>query len=353
MSWDEISGHQPQIDLLRGSIRRHRLSHTYLFVGPDGIGKRTFALKVAQCLLCKTHSENEFLACGQCAGCKQVLARTHPDLFVVGCPEGKREIPLETFLGPPDKRGKSGLCYDLSHTPMAGGRKIAIIADAEKLNDESANALLKTLEEPPAHSLMILVASNLDSILPTIRSRCQMIRFRPLAIETVATLLLENGSTSDRNAADEAAASSDGSLSQAVMLLDPDLRARRDRLFELLATGPFNSIAVTRYVMDSVEATGSEAPLQREQAIWFFRFSIEFFKSVMHELIHAEAGLIPQATKFRQRIKHATADHLSGLANIIERVINGASHIEQNVAVNLVVESLYDEVGRMLRILPT
>jgi len=352
MSWDDISGHQPQIDLLRGSIRRHRLSHTYLFVGSDGIGKRTFALQIAQCLLCKTHAENDLEACGRCPGCKQVLAGTHPDLFVVGCPEGKREIPIDTFLGPADKRGKSGLCYDLSHTPMAGGRKIAIIADAEKLNDESANALLKTLEEPPPHSLIILIASNTDNILPTIRSRCQIVRFSPLPTAMVEELLLKNGSTTDRQAAIEAAASSEGSLTQAVMLLDPELRARRDRLFELLAAGPFNSIAVTKYVMEGVEAVGTEAPLQREQAMWFFRFSVDFFKTAMHEMIQPESGLIPQATKFRARFRSPSVDHLSGLANVIERVINGSRHIEQNVAVNLVVESLYDEVGRLLRSLP-
>lgn len=352
MSWDEISGHQPQIDLLRGSIRRHRLSHTYLLVGIEGIGKRKFALQIAQCLLCKTHPENDLEACGRCPGCKQVLAATHPDLFVVGCPEGKREIPIDTFLGPADKRGKSGLCYDLSHTPMAGGRKIAIIADAEKLNDESANALLKTLEEPPPHSLIILISSNTDSILPTIRSRCQIVRFSPLSTQLVTDLLLQHGSTTDPQAAAQAAASSDGSLSQAVMLLDPDLRARRDRLFDLLAAGPFNSIAVTKYVLEGVEAAGTEVPLQREQALWFFRFSIDFFKMAMRELMQAEPGLIPQATKFRQRFRNANADHLGSLANVIERIINGAIHIEQNVSVNLVVESLFDEVGRMLRALP-
>lgn len=352
MSWDEISGHQPQIDLLRGSIRRHRLSHTYLFVGTDGVGKRTFALQTAQCLLCNTHSENEFQACGHCPGCKQVLAGTHPDLFVVGCPEGKREIPIDTFLGPAERRGKSGLCYDLSHTPMAGGRKIAIIADAEKLNDESANALLKTLEEPPPHSLLILIATNTDSILPTIRSRCQIVRFSALSTQLVKDLLLKNGSTNDPLAAEQAAASSDGSLSQAVMLLDAELRGKRDRLFELLAAAPFNSVSVTKYVMEGVESAGTEAPLQREQALWFFRFTIDFFRTVMREMIQSESGLIPQATKFRRRIPLVTTDHLTSLASVIERVINGASHIEQNVAVNLVVESLYDEVGRMLRLMP-
>ncbi len=352
MSWNEIVGHQTQQDLLRGTIVRQRLAHTYLFVGIEGIGKHTFALKVAQCLLCQRHTAEEFEACGTCPGCKQVLAGTHPDLFVVGCPEGKREIPIDTFLGPADKRGKSGLCYDLSHTPMAGGRKVAIIGDAERLNDESANALLKTLEEPPPHSLIILIATHIDSILPTIRSRCQVIRFSPLTTANVVELLLKTGLTTDAEAATVAATASEGSLKQAAVLLDDELRAQRNRLFDLLAAPTFNSLAVTGFVMDGVEAAGSEAPAQREQAGWYFRFCVEFFKTAVSEIITQRAGSIPQITTFAQRFRRPTPDHLNGLANVVERVIAAATHVDQNVAVPLAVESLFDEVGRMLRALP-
>lgn len=352
MSWNDIVGHQTQRDLLHGTIVRQRLAHTYLFVGTEGIGKHTFALQVAQCLLCQTHSEDEFEACGTCPGCKQVLAGTHPDLFVVGCPEGKREIPIDTFLGPAERRGKAGLCYDLSHTPMAGGRKIAIIGDAERLNDESSNALLKTLEEPPPHSLIILVATHSDSILPTIRSRCQILRFSPLTTANVVELLLKTGLTSDPDAAAIAAAGSEGSLKQAAVLLDDGLRAQRNKLFDLLAAPNFNSLALTGFVMDGVEAAGSEAPAQREQAGWYFRFCVEFFKNAVEEMITRRAGNIPQITQFSQRYRTPTPDHLNGLANVVERVITAATHLEQNVTVTLAVETLFDEVGRMLRALP-
>ncbi len=352
MSWDEIVGHQTQRDLLRGTIARQRLAHTYLFVGMEGIGKQTFARKVAQCLMCERCTTAEFDACGLCSGCKQVLAGTHPDLFVVGCPEGKREIPIDTFLGPADKRGKSGLCYDLSHTPMAGGRKIALICDAERLNEESANALLKTLEEPPPHSLIILIATHIDSILPTIRSRCQILRFNPLAAADVAELLLKTGLTTDPAAAQVAAASSEGSLKQAAMLLNGELRAQRNKLFDLLAAPAFNSLAVTGFVMDGVEAAGTEAPLQREQANWYFRFCVEFFKTAVTELITQQPGNIPQVTQYRLRFGHPTADQLTGLSNVVERIIAAAVHLDQNVAVALTVEALFDEVGRMLRAVP-
>ena len=352
MSWDQIVGHQTQQDLLRGTIVRQRLAHTYLFVGMEGIGKQTFAFKVAQCLLCQRHTEDEFEACGTCPGCKQVLAGTHPDLFVVGCPEGKREIPIDTFLGPADKRGKSGLCYDLSHTPMAGRRKIALICDAERLNEESSNALLKTLEEHPPHSLIILIATHIDSILPTIRSRCQVIRFSPLSPASIVELLLKKDLTTDPAAAAIAAAACEGSLTQATQLLDIELQAQRNRLFDLLAAPAFNSLAVTGFVMDGVEKVGTEAPLQREQAAWYFRFCVEFFNTVVTELITQRPGNIPQITQFRQRIRQPTADHLTGLANIVERIVGASQHIDQNVAVSLAVETLFDELGRMLQALP-
>lgn len=349
MSWDGFVGHQTQRDLLRGTLTRGRLAHTYLFVGPEGIGKRTFALKFAQCLLCQRHSELDFDACETCPGCKQVLARTHPDLYVVGCPEGKREIPIDTFLGPPERRGKEGLCHDLSHTPMAGGRKIALICDAEKLNEESANALLKTLEEPPPHSLIILIANQLDSILPTIRSRCQVLRFNPLSTAEVTDLLLQNGTTTDPEAAASAAAGSEGSLTQAAVLLDETLRSQRDQLFDLLSSAKFNCLAVAGFVMEGVEGAGSEAPVQREQAGWYFRFCVEFFRSAMSEMATQRPGRIPQVTRFVQHYHPATVDHLSSLTQIIKRIVTASTHLDQNVTVPLTVEALFDDIGKMLR----
>ncbi|MFT3772273.1 MAG: hypothetical protein QM820_43285 [Minicystis sp.] len=85
------------------------------------------------------------------------------------------------MVGAPDRRGREGLCHDLSLRPMSANRKVAIIDDADRMNEESANALLKTLEEPPAGSILFLITPSIEPILPTIRSRCQPIRFGPLA----------------------------------------------------------------------------------------------------------------------------------------------------------------------------
>lgn len=351
MGWERYIGHGEQIARFRGIVSRGRLGHTWLFLGPPGVGKRTFAQQLAQCLFCDRIPEDALDACGQCGGCKQVAAGTHPDFFQVGCPEGKRELPIEVFLGPPERRGKAGLCYDLSHTPMGGRRKIAIIDDADLLNDASGNALLKTLEEPPAHSLLILIGSNLDGILPTIRSRCQMLRFRPLATQEVTKLLLREGLADDPRTAAEAAALSDGSLTTASQMLLPELRAQREQLFAGLAAANFNSVGLAHDVLEAVTAAGETAE-QRRHARWMVHFCVEFYRSSLWLAAGGpeapNTAAIPAAAQIATRLP-VTNSRLDQLAALLDRAMLAEDHIEQNITVPLCVESLFDDLGQLQR----
>ncbi|MEZ6048977.1 MAG: hypothetical protein R3C11_26055 [Planctomycetaceae bacterium] len=139
--------------------------------------------------------------------------RSTPDLFLLGLPEGKSEIPIELFIGPRENRG-TGLCHDISLRPMSACRKIAIINDAHLLNEASGNALLKTLEEPPEKSILILIAEQEQRILQTIRSRCQLVRFDPLPESDVVELMLAAGLVEDREKAVEIARYSEGAWKQ-------------------------------------------------------------------------------------------------------------------------------------------
>ena len=166
MIWEKIRGHTHQVDMFRRAAGRGRLSHAYLFVGPEGIGKRMFARALAQCLFCDRFDDTQLEACGECPACRQMLAGTHPDFLTVCVPDGKSELPIDLLAGPIDRRGREGLCYDLSLRPMSANRKVAVIDDTDRMNDESANSLLKTLEEPPIDSTLILISTNPDSLLP-------------------------------------------------------------------------------------------------------------------------------------------------------------------------------------------
>jgi len=353
MSWNQLRGHADQREMLRRSLSRGRLAHTWLFTGPAGIGKKKFAHLFAQSLLCDHFDEAALDCCGKCGPCRQLQAGSHPDFYLVECPEGKRELPIDLFLGSPDKRGREGLCHDLAQTPMAGRRKIAIIDDADLLNEAGANALLKTLEEPPEHSLIILIASNRDAILPTILSRCQILRFQPLSSSDVAGILLEEGISDDRLAAEQAADLSEGSLTLARALLDPALCGERNSIFEAFTTGQFNSVALARKLLDGIEEAGTETALQRERAAWQVRFLIEFFRELLLSLPEeSPTSRFPQITKLLERFDRGIVSTQIVVEELLERTIRTTEEFDQNVSLALCMETLCDDLGKLLRRIP-
>jgi len=172
-----IRGHHRVRDLLRAAVANDRLPHALLFAGADGVGKRNVALALTAWLLCDEDGDD---ACGKCASCRQVAAGSHPDFQLITVATGKKEIGVERSR---DVKRFTQL------RPMRGALKVAIVDDAHMLTAAAQNALLKTLEEPPEHSLLILVANNPDALLPTVRSRCQRVQFSPLPNDAVEDIL--------------------------------------------------------------------------------------------------------------------------------------------------------------------
>jgi DNA polymerase-3 subunit delta' len=216
-----VRGHERVRDTLRAAIAHNRLPHALLFAGPDGVGKRSLALALAARLQCAAGGDD---ACGSCTPCRQVAAGSHPDLQRVGVAPGKKEIGVE--------RAREVKRFTQLQ-PVAGKVKIAIIDDAHMLTVAAQNALLKTLEEPPDRSVLILVANNPDALLPTVRSRCQRLQFSPLPTDTVASILTEQGV--DPPAARELAALADGSPGRALALSSSLTGEHRGQLLQALA----------------------------------------------------------------------------------------------------------------------
>ena len=261
--WQGIEGHDRVVEQFRSALAQGRLASSFLFVGPAGVGKRTFALKLAQSMLCSNCDEAALAPCGACPSCTQALAGTHPDLAVVAKPEGKAFIPIDLLVGDIEHRRREGLCHDISLKPSLGRRKVAIIDDADYLNAEGANALLKTLEEPPPRSVLILIGVTPARQLPTIRSRCQLVRFHPLSPETVAGLLVSKSLVTDPDRARMLAEHSGGSVQGALALAVPELWNFRNVLYEQLAESPLDGPRLARAVaafVDEAGATGLGPP---------------------------------------------------------------------------------------------
>lgn len=232
MSFAEIQGQNRAIQTLKFAFKAHRLHHAYLFEGPDGIGKSLTAQAFTQLLLCESPVESE--ACGTCKSCKRVQEHQHPNLRIVKRQISKEKGTLEQFIKVDQIRE---LKEALAIKAYEGSRRVIQIFEPELMNVSTANALLKTLEEPGPDTHFILISSEAHRLLPTIISRCQPIQFQPLAPALVHQLLLSQGKTADEQPLTEEQAEliaqlSDGSIGYGLKLAQSPTLALRKELIE-------------------------------------------------------------------------------------------------------------------------
>lgn len=349
MSWQEVYGHDEIVRRFRLSVGRGRLASTFLFIGPPGVGKRTFALKLAQALLCETNSDDKLDPCGHCEACVQVQAASHPDLILVRKPADRAFIPVETFIGDREHRMQVGLCHDISLKPYRGGRKVAIIDDADAMNVEGANCLLKTLEEPPPRSLLILIGTSEQKQLPTIRSRSQIIRFAPLPDQVVARLLLERQLVENEEEASRLAELADGSLERALIWTDPELRGFRDQLLGVLADPGADMVGFARETANFVKAAGKEAPPRRERLRNIIGFALDFYGQLLRIL----SGTAPAGDRSLARSVDSAAHVWSAgpdaAAACLERCLDALRSVDANANQATLIECWLDDLASLAR----
>lgn len=349
-SWSRLRGHRSQVELFEQVLAAGRLGHAYLLVGPEGIGKRRFARCLAASLLCPETDPAVLESCGRCHSCKQIAAGSHPDLLEVGLPEGKNVVPISVLVGDRESRGRAGLCYDLSLSPMESTRRIAILDDADHLERDGYSALLKTLEEPPSRSIMILVAGSETEIRDTIRSRCQLVRFQPLTTSDVAELLVETQVTDDRDDARMAAELADGSMVTATLMVNPEMRSLRETLFRHLARMPLEALAMTEDVVAGWETLSSDSHSKRVNATWVARFAIEFYRSVLRVLAEADdRSAIPEVELLCKTLTVGDSETIDRIASMLDRCLDAERDPMANVMLPLALEAFIDDLARRSR----
>ena len=222
-----VTGHRPLIRLLARAVSRDTLPPTLLFAGPEGVGKRTVAMALAQAINCETpvqtpvsskgDDHSEFDACGVCQNCERIERRLHGEVRLVE-PSDKRNISVEQVRE---------VVRQASYTPFEGRMRVVIFDQADRLTPAAQSALLKILEEPPVASVFILVSSRPDALLPTVLSRCPRLRFGRLTATEVAELLVRDHGYGEGDAS-VVAATADGSLGLALRLDSDDLAGARE-----------------------------------------------------------------------------------------------------------------------------
>ena len=222
MSFDSIINQKKAKSILLGQLSSGKIPHAYLFLGQDGIGRKKTALELAKTLDCQTNSGRKALQepCDHCIACGKIDRLIHPDVQLINYEwqanlrgeevEKQRSIKIDTIRA---------LQYEVNLKPVEARWKIFIIDPAEEITDDAANCLLKTLEEPPEWTVIILLAKHKENLPATIVSRTQMVPFQPLSEADVSNYLAANSKIS-KIQADAVAKLSEGSISCALRLLD-------------------------------------------------------------------------------------------------------------------------------------
>jgi DNA polymerase-3 subunit delta' len=238
--FDDLVGQERVAGFLRAAVESGSASHAYLFVGPPGSGKLSAALLLACALVCADGG------CGACEACLRVRRGAHPDVRVVQ-PAGAATYLVEQI--------RDELVPDMWLAPADGHAKVYILEGAEALGDASANAFLKTLEEPPSAVTIILLTDDYDAVLPTITSRCQAVRFAPVTPTRALALLAERTGAGEDEALAALAACS-GDVPRALEFLrSPARRESRDHVLAVMRDLP---------VMDGRDVLVSARDLLRE-----------------------------------------------------------------------------------------
>ena len=315
------------------------MPHAFLFVGPDGIGKRSFALRVAQALLCERVPETKLDPCGVCPSCLQVLAGTHPDVLTARKPDDKNELTIKVIRD---------LTLDLGLKPSRGTRKVAIVDDADDLNDEAANAFLKTLEEPPPGSVLILVGTSAELQLDTLVSRCRVVRFDPLPEPELAAVLLDQHVADDPGAAARLAQLGEGSVARARGLADPEFAAFRRTLIDAMAVPRgFDPPVLASKIDGFIKEAGKEGAAKRDRA----RLVIGELARLFRGLLWHGAGLdAPTPDPADREAVAQLADRVGpdAVLTLTDRCLAAEHQVRRNIAMNLIFEALLHDVADLI-----
>ena len=262
MSFKNILGHQRPITLLQRAIKNEKVVNSYLFLGSEGIGKRYVALQFAKTLNCLGEEAERGDACDRCSSCKKIDHALHPDILLIE-PIGqgiRKEQVIE-------------MQRELAYRPYEGKHRVCILTAADRMAHDIPNTLLKTLEEPPLHTVIILLANNSRLILPTILSRCQLIRFNPLPVPLVSRWLMESKGF-DEAEAGLLASLSEGSPGKALEIQEEIRQIPREELLK-------DWVGLKSLSFERIGSWVGSLPSQRENLILI----LEVAKTMLRDLV--------------------------------------------------------------------
>ena len=325
MSFEQIVGHERAVKILRRALETDRVAHAYLFTGPEGVGKATTARLFAKALLCLDGTDD---ACGECIACRKFDHGNHPDVIEIA-PAGA-QMKIDQI-----REFQSRLAY----APVEGQWRVCILNPASALNVQASNALLKILEEPPEGNVLILLAQNTFSLLPTVVSRCQALPFMPLRFEEIVEFLCERLGW-DRIEAEKAASYAEGSIGQALALEDSSVAE--------------DSAAMAEFLTDLDDITEAEVleragdwPQDRQEAIDKLKTLTRLFRDGVHRRLGVDVkDVFDEKGALRQLASEWSLDELISGWKWVSETQDG---LDRNWNVLMSLEHLFLRLNQMKR----
>lgn len=370
MAWSNVIGQEKVKQILINAILKEKIPNAYLFYGPEGVGKDAMAIEFAKALNCE---RNKAEACDECKTCKAISEFSHPNVkLIFKLPVGKNETKDDSPLDKLDEseikiiqeqvKLKSQNPYhkitiprannikinsireikmEVSRSMLIPGWRVIIVSEADTMTEQAANAFLKTLEEPALKTVIILTTANKDKLLPTIISRCQLVKFSYLSDDEIAKALVERYELNEARAR-LIARLANGSFGKAIELLDVAVKDKRIKSIDFLAT-----IASGRVVKLLIEIEKIVTDYERSEIENFLRIILTWFRDALMLKVGMEDKIInvdmmERLKKFVQN--YGELDYQKAIS-LVERAI---SQVEKNVQLNLILINLSIELSEIM-----
>ncbi len=333
MPFSDIIGQERAVSILKGELLRKRIPHAYLFTGTEGIGKKRTAISLAMAIQC---GRVEADSCGCCPDCRKVTAGSHPDVRIY--------TPTARTKGATEKiyvdqiRALQG---EISLSPMQGPGKVFIIDEADRMVEQAANALLKTLEEPPDDSLLILVSANPARLPSTILSRCRPVRFQSLSEHAVGQILMRERGIPEETA-DALARFSQGRLGQVLERDLSELLATRDRFLEGLSR-------CDRRRMETIFEFSEMFNKNTPEALELIEFLQGYVRDLIAVKLTGPKGALIHADRGGDLVAESRSRSLSGLLEDFDLLEEADRRLRKNTNARLVLENLLVRIGIVKR----
>jgi len=336
VSFRDVPGQERAIDFFRRAVGTGRLAHAYILVGPEGIGKRRFARALAQYLFCVERRDD---SCGSCRSCRLIESDRFPDLHWYGREEGRQQLRVEVI---------EQFLREISFKPLETDRKVFVVEDADKLNPASANRLLKILEEPPAASLLLLLALDVRDFLPTILSRCHMIRLRPIAgAELARWLEAEHGCSAEQ--ARYLGHFTMGSPGLAAQLARGDFFEEREWLMNMtMSLRPGEHFVPAEEMFRRASGGDDAAQERRETLLRFFDVLELFYRDVLAVAVGNGESTLVNADRWKEVETLGKRLSPERARRILERIEEARQAVSGNANQKLLLENLTFDVASLM-----